>query len=814
MTFAGDLRHAARALAHRPLHTTVALAVLAVGIATATGTFSIVNGAVFRPLPQADASRLVTPVTTSAGRVLTSGSVSYPQYLEFRAAAELFDRVALVQWNQFHLTGVSESELLPGAWVSDAYFGALQVRPVAGRTISAADFGPQAARTVVLSERLWRRRFGGDPACVGRSIVLDGTPYTVVGVVGTDALWPSYADAWIPLNIQASFLKRIMRFDLALFECLARLRPGVSIERARARIEAIGRRQALDHPDLPRTYGTTLVPLRDRLIAPSWRLALLVLLGAVVFVLLLACANVANLLIVRAIDCRRDLAIKLALGATRLGASRHLVLEALLLALLGGALGLLLHGWLVTAVVRVGGSRIPGVGDAGPDRVSVLFGIAASLLTTLTLALIAGFSAAVASRSDDMVINATHGQVGSAPGRRARFVLVAVEVALSVVLLVGAGLMVRSFAQLLRVDPGFGAAHLAVVEMRIPFARYRTAAAGEMLRDRLRESIERVPGVASITVASSLPGGAGGMYFQRPLVVNGQPDPPASRDERAQWAVVMPGHFRTLGIALLHGRDFDDRDTEDAVPAIVLNQALAGRLFPDTRNPVGRQVRAWQDEKAPRQVVGIVGNVRHLQWTDEAGPVAYVPQRQFPVASGMIAVRLVPSAAGREPQVLNAIRQRMHAIDPDIAVLQARSMTEAAAAQTRSTRFSMSVMLVFAGAGWILAIAGLYGVVSYGVARRAHEFGVRTALGAVKTDLVRLAGRQALGPLVLGLAIGTAGAIAFGRVISGLLYEVAAADPLTFAAIDALFALTALAACAIPAWRGGTVDAITILRSE
>lgn len=810
-----DLRRALRSFVRHPGIAALSVAVLAVGIGLATATFALVNAAVLRPLPHVNADRLVTPVTVDAGQHAASGSASYPQFEEWKAAKGLFDRVALVSWNEFHLTGVAEPELLSGAWVSQDYFPLMGIHPVVGRMLGAADFAAQAPNVVVVSERLWRRVLGGNAVLAAASLDLDGRRFAVVGVVRTETLWPANADVWMPLSIAPGFLAQVRRLDLALFHCVARLEDGVTLGQARTQVAAIAARQAHDHPELPRTWKAAVLPIRDQLIAPAWRTSLAVLLGAVAFVLLLACANAANLLLVRTVERRRDLAVRVALGASPASAARELGFEVLCITALSGALGLLLARLAVGAVARMGRASLPSVGAIGVDAPVVLFALGAAALVGALLAAVPIVTAARV-RWAEALGGSGRTQAGSLPGSRSRFLLLAGEVALSIVLLAGAGLMIRSFGRLLEVNPGFAPDRLVSLRLRVPLGRYNSPQRRAALGDRMIDAIGSMPGVASLTLASSLPGGAGGMYFQWPLIVDGRPDPPASRDELAQAVVVMPGHFRTIGTRLLRGRDFDARDTDKSAPVAIVSRELARRLFPDGTDPVGRKVRAWQDERTPREIVGVVENVRHLQWTDSVRPTVYVPQPQLPVASGMLAVRL--SADGRrvrpDDEALRALRARIHAVEPDIAILDARPMSVVAIEQRGLARFSMLVLAVLASVGTILAAVGLYGVVSYTAARRTREFGVRAALGAGRLDLVYAALRQALSPIACGVGVGLGAAMALSRVLAALVYGVSVTDPAAYAGSAIVFFAVALLACVVPAWRSSSIDPVRALRCE
>ena len=806
-----DLRFGLRTLARTPGFTLVTALTLGLGIGATSAIYSVVNAVLLRPLPYRDASRLVVPVSVNVQRGADASSVTYADYLDWRKA-QVFDSVAAIDntLTSADLSGGNgEPERVHLAIVSEDYFKVLRAEPVRGRLLAPDDYaiasGP--ARALVISEGLWKSRYGGDPEIVGKDVYLNGRPCPVVGVVAARSTWPEDRDVFVPLAVRNEADPDLTRRDNMIFLAIARLKPGVSVEATDAVLAVMARRLETDHPESRTGWTNRGTPLLDYVVGGQMWTSLLMLLAAVGCVLLITCANVSSLLLTRATARGHEFAIRLAHGAGRLRLVQQLLTEGLLLALLGGGAGLLLAVWGVRILKSVVPENTPRIEEIGVGGSVLPFALGLSLLTALVCGVIPAWHAAGSELG--LALRETS-RTGERPQRRRlKNVLVVSEIALSLVLLVGAALLIRSFARVQHIDPGFEVERLVTMELNAPRMRYPEP---PQIVGFYRDLIERVsatPGVSSAAVSSTLPLGGGGFYLGRVFLAEGWPEPPAGRDVPAEWNVVSPGYFGTVGMRLVRGRDFDARDAAEGNPVIIVSETLARSMFPG-QDPLGKRIRSWRDENQLREIVGVVSDVRYFGRDDELRGLVYVPQAQNVWRSMALNVR----TRGDPDAVVASIRASIRALDSQLAVANLSTMTRVLERSVAPRRASMTLLAIFAGLAALLAAIGLYSVVAQTVLQRVHEIGIRMALGARTGDVARMVVGQGMRLAALGIGIGLAGALALTRFMRGLLYEVSATDPVSYAAIAAFLTLVALLACYLPARRAARVDPLVALRHE
>jgi putative ABC transport system permease protein len=805
-----DLRYGVRTLARTPGFTLIAVLTLGLGIGASTAIYSVVNAVMLRPLPYADAERLAVPISVNAERGANDGSVTYADYLDWKNEG-VFEHVAAIDNTLDHADlsgGNGEPERVRLAVVSEDYFTVLRTRALRGRFFAAEDYavsGP--ARALVISDGLWKRRFGSDPEIVGKSIYLNGRPYPVVGVADGRRTWPEGRDVFVPLAVGTD-PGDLLRRDNMLFLALARLKPGSSFEATDAVLAGMARRLEKEHPESRAGWTNRAKPLLDYVVGTQLWSSLLMLLAAVGFVLLITCVNVSNLLLTRGAARGHELAIRLAHGAGRLRLIRQLLTEGLLLAILGGAAGLLLAIWSVGLLKRIVPQETPRLEEIAVSPGVLLFTLSLSLACALLCGL---FPAWQAARSEiQLALRESSRSGGSRPQRqRLKNALVVTEVALSLVLLIGAGLTLRSLAHVQSIDPGLKVERLVTMELNAPSVRYRN---GDSTFSFYRELVERLAatsGVDAAAISSALPLGGGGFYLGRSFLAEGWPEPPGGRDTQGEWNVVGPGYFETVGMPLLRGRDFDARDSAAGEPTIIVNETLARSMFSD-QDPLGRRIRSWRDENVLRTIVGVVGDVRYFGREDEQRGLVYVPHAQNAWRSMILNVR----TGGEPTQVIASIRDRIRELDKDLAVANLRTMTSILERSVAPRRASTMLLVLFAIVAAVLAAVGLYGVLSQVVAQRVHEIGIRMALGARPEDVWRMILAHGMRLSALGIAIGLVGALGLTRLMRGLLYEVSAADPVTYAGVALLLLAVALLASFLPALRAARVDPMVTLRQE
>ena len=789
-----DLRYGLRALAKSPGFAAVAVLTLALGIGANSAIFSVVNTLLLRPLPVKDPGRLVMVWDTQPGAL--RAPASYPEYQDWKEHVGVFEELGAFFDTTLRLTGTQEPEQLPTVRLSAGLLPMLGVTPTLGRAFRPEEEKPGGEQVAMIGRALWKRRFGASASVLGTKITLDGEPFTVIGVVPPAFPFDGQRDLYIPLRLDSERAPRGLHF----IKVLGRLRSGPALTRARAELEGAAAR--LRSTGVTR-HGIEIVPLQEHLVGDT-RPALLVLLGAVGFVLLISCTNVANLLLARAASRQKEIAIRLAVGASRARLIRQLLTESLILATLGGGLGLLLAWWGVDLLAAVG-TRLPRVEEIRIDGTVLGFTAGISLLTGFLFGLAPAVQASMADFHQTLKEGGR--QSGPESGRhRLRSMLVVIEVALSLVLLLGAGLLIRSFARVLDTDKGFDPSRVLALDLSLPFSSYDEPREQAAFFKELLERVGEVRDVEAAAVVSHLP--LSGNNTNSGLLIEGRTWPEGDAP-LADNRLVSADYFRALRIPVIKGRGFTDGDNESSRPVAVINESLARRFFPN-ENPIGRRIDMQWKTHGWQEIVGVVGDIKHDGLDLPSLPTVYASYLQAP-DSGMT---LVVRTAGDPRRLIGAIRSQVYAVDRNQPVSTVRTMENVVAESVGPRRLSMSLLSGFAALALFLAAVGIYGVMSTSVAHRTHEIGIRMALGARKADVLRLVVGQGARLTLAGLGLGVATALPLTRALSGLLFGVSPADPLTFAGISLLLAVASLLACYLPARRAMKVEPMAALRTE
>ncbi len=803
-TLLQDIRYAVRMLIKKPGFTVVVVAALALGIGANTAIFSIVNSILLRPLPYRDPARLAMIWMDNKRMNVDQDIHSYPNYVDYRDQNQVFESMAAYSGISLNLVGVGEPERILGAATTASLFEVLGVDPQLGRVFTVEEEQIGQDKVAILSYGLWQRRFGGDPNILGQQILVSDVSRTVIGVMPPSFKYPHKdAEIWVPLAVSDN--ARQARGSFAYY-AIGRLKPGVSIEQARVEMSSIASNLANQYPGLE-GYGVNLVPLHEQ-VTGKVRPALLVLLGTVAFVLLIACANVANLLLARAAGREREIAIRTALGANRARLIRQLLTESTLMGLAGGAAGLLIAKWGLSALIALSPEDIPRLDQIGIDGRVLGFTVLVSLLTGLVFGLVPALQASKPDLNESLKESGRSSTAG-VERRRARSALVVVEVALSLVLLIGAGLMVKSFSRLQKVDLGFNPDRLVSMNIQLSRTKYQGPAGAQFFR-QLIDRVEAMPGVESAGAISAIFIDA--LPNSTNFTVEGKPPVPASEQIETPVDVVTPSYFRTMGIALLRGRELTEQDGLESQQVAVINDTFARRFWPG-EDPIGRRFKFGDtDSDAPwMTIVGVVGDMRRTGLDVDVRCETFLPysQRRF-VGFLSLVVR-----AKSDPRVIaTAVRDQVWGIDPSQPVSHIRTMDQLLEGMMAQRRLNMVLFALFGGVALVLAAVGVYGVISYSVTQRTHEIGIRMALGAGSADVLRLIIANGMTLVLIGVAIGLIAAFALTRLMTTLLFGVSATDPATFAAISGILSGVALAACFVPALRAIKVDPMVALRYE
>ena len=809
-TFLKDLSYGARNLLKHPGFAAIVIVTLAVGIGASSAIFSVVNTVLLRPLPYAQAERLVTIQELSAeGRLV---QVTPANFLDWRAQNTVFEQLAAILTVPANLALADQAERIDLAMTSANFFSVFGVEPAQGRLFIPADEQAGHAPVVVVSHELWQGRFGGDASLVGKTITLDGNSYTVIGVAPAGFQYPNKTDVWVPpFRLAPTLNERMDPTQVRGFGMLATvalLRPNVSLAQAASEMETITARLRQQYPESNNRRFNRVVTLQDHLVGKTGPM-LLLLFGAVGFVLLIACANVANLLLASAATRQKEMAIRTALGASRLRVIRQLLTESLLLAIAGGILGLLLALWGVVFMTRLLPESFPRLDDINLDWRVLIFTLIASVLTGILFGLAPALQL---SRTDVQESLKESGRSASSGRRqnRLRNLLIIGEVALSVVLLVGAGLLFRSFMQLQAVKTGFTSQQLLTLQLSPAGSNYRQDSDYISFYNQTMQRISTIPGVVSVGAINTLPldkGPFGGFRIE------GRPPLTIDKWPGANYRSVTPDYFHTMNIPLAQGRVFNDRDAENAPLVIIINQALARRDFPG-ENPIGKRMNLGNTDAQGQpvwwEIVGVVADVRSDELYEEAKPEFYLSALQDTFRNMFLVVRTTVEPAS----VAAAVRNAAAEIDKSAAVSNVKTMEHIVNQAVTQPRFNLVLLGLFSGIALLLSAAGIYGVTAYTVTHRTHEFGIRMALGAQVGDVLRMILRQGLLLISVGIAIGLLAAFALTRLLRTLLFGVSVTDPLTFVVISILLTGVALLACYIPARRATKVDPLVALRYE
>lgn len=809
-TLIQDLRYAVRMLIGNPGFAVVAIIALALGIGANTAIFSVVNALLLKPLPYPDADRIVdvwhTPPAESFPGI-KKFAVSPGNFLDWQKENHVFQQISVYSFARHNLGAAGSPISIMSGVVSADFFNVLRISPRVGRGFTAEDCKPGAAKVVILSDNIWKSQFGSNPGMVGQIIRLDGESYTVVGIMSAGFHYPQIdqfsSEIWTPVVWTEE--DRQVRANHNYLS-IARLNDGVTLAKAQSEMNTISDRLAQDHPEEDKGWGAVVIPMRDDLVGDI-RPALLILLGAVAFVLLIACANVANLLLARAAGRSREIAVRTALGASRSRIIRQLLSESMLLGVIGGAVAVGLAKLGVGALVRLAGSSLPEADSIGIDAGVLGFTLAASLIAGLA----AGLAPAWQLASGDINSSLKEGSgrtAGDRKKQRTRTVLVTLEMALSLVLLIGAGLLIRSFWDLQHVNPGFETGNILTMSMWLPKTKYSEPLKQSAFFESVLRDCRGLAGVVAAGATDNIPLGGGGSV--QPFTIEGRPAPPISLQPTANARVITPDYFRVMGIPLQQGRVFTDLDGPENAQTVIISQSMAQRFWPG-ENPIGKRlIPSFYTKEGPREIVGVVGDVRADALSTDGAATMYYPFRQTPTPLMTLVVKTASDPAAATSAVLSVI----HSIDDEQAVQDVATMEQVTASSLSQQRFNMILLGIFAGLALVLASVGIYGVISYSVSQRAREIGVRLALGASGGEIMKMVLGQGMAMAGAGIGVGLAAGFGLTRLISGLLYGVGATDVATFAGVSLTLAIIALLACYIPARRAVKVEPMIALRYE
>ena len=799
-----DIRYSVRTLVKNPGFTLIAALTLALGIGANTTIFSVVYALVLRPLPYREPDRLV--MLAERDTEGERSGISYPNYSDWRERAQSFEEMASVRGESFTLTGAGNAEQLRGRTIDWNFFRLLGLQPQLGRTFTAEDDRYGAARTAIISNRLWKERLGGDQRVIGRTIMLNRDVYEIVGVLPPGFEYFRADDLYVPIGLflqpGTGMTDRGSSFGLY---ALARLRPGVTVAQANREMALIAAQLEREYPAVNGGLGAAAEPLQD-VMSEGVRRSLWILLGAVGLILLIACLNVANLLLVRAADRQREIALRLALGASRVRVVQQSLCESLLIALMGAVLGVLLGRWMLDGLLALAPDNIPQLSRVGLNVSVLAFTLGVSAVTSVLCGL---FPALHAARTDLNLSLKEGGRSTPGAGRDVtRRTLLVAEVSLALILLSGAGLLVRSMARLLSVDPGFNPDNLLTMRVMLPNNGYDQTRARAYAEECLAK-LGALPGVRAAAITISLP--IDGSFWDSAFFVADKPVPARAELPEAALASVSSNYFETMGIQLLEGRGFTSADSEQSSKVTVVNEALARSIWPG-EDPVGKRLKnGFPEYDAPwREVVGVVRDVK-LNGAERETPMqAFLPFEQEPWASFSIVVRTTSDPLSAAATIENTV----HSIDQEVPVFSVRSMDQLLSHSIAERRLILTLLVSFAALASVLAAVGIYGVASYSVKQRTHELGVRIALGAQRGDILRLVLRQGVMLALAGVVIGLLAAIAVTGLMKQLLFEVPPDDPLTLTGVGLILTVVALFACWIPARRATKVDPMISLRCE
>ncbi len=814
-----DLRYGVRVLKKKPGFTTIAILTLSLGIGVNTAIFSVINSILLRPLPYEDPEGLVQLWEVSPQQRGTNNTFSFslPNFVDWREQNQSFEHIAAYMNRSLNYTGGEQPERLQGVLVSPSFFPLLKVQPFIGRAFSPDEEQPGKHTVAIISYGLWQQRFAADPNISEKKLLLNGVPFTIVGVLPERFQFPDTqgkrapaagvgqtVDLLLPLAFDPKDLgERGSHF----LQVLARLKPGITTEQAQTEMSLIASSLEQQYPESSKDWTARVVPLHEQVVGEA-RPMLLLLLAAVGLVLLIACANIANLLLVRASTRHKEMAVRMALGASRNRLIRQLLIESLLLASLGGAAGLLLAFWGSDAIVAFSLSELPRAHEITIDNRTLLFAIGLTVFTGILFGLVPAFQASSVDLNDSLKDNSKSATAGF-QRNRFRSLLVVSEIALSLVLLIGAGLLVKSFIRLARVNPGFNTDNLLTVNITLPFAKYPELEKRTAFFEQLTEKLQAIPGVQAVGATSNLPLSGGNNHLT--FIIEGRQAALLSDEPAADWRAISPDYFNVMGIRLMNGRAFSASDRKGTSEVIIINEVMAKRYWPG-ESALGKRIMIYDSgEPRPwREIVGIVSNIHHFNLKDEPNPEMYVPHLQRPQSS----LTLVSHLTTNQQSVIPAIREAVLALDKDQPVYNIRMMNQLVSESLATSKATMLLVGIFAVIALLLAAIGIYGVMAYVVAQRTNEIGIRLALGARSGDVLKMVVKQGMTTALVGIGFGLAAAVAVTRLMEKLLYNVNGTDPLVFVAVSLILTGVALVACLVPARRASKVDPMVALRYE
>ncbi len=812
-TFLQDLKFACRHLLKSPGFTSVAILIMALGIGANTAIFSVVHAVLLEPLPFSDPDRLVQlwhvpPQSSFPG--MTQFSISAANFLDWQKQNDVFSGMALYSGHSFEISGQGKPETVLASTVTSNFFSVLGIQPIYGRVFLAEEDHPGKNKEIILTYKLWQSHFGSDPHVVGRTVTLDGTPYAIVGVMGPKMTKPDFAQAWTPLGLTAE--EAAVRGEHH-FLSVARLKPGVTLAQAQAEMNTISQRLEQAYPADDKGWGAAVVSLREDLVGDV-RPALLMMLGAVAFVLLIACANVANLIFARVFSRRKEVAIRSALGASRSRIVQPLLTESVLITVCGGAFGLLLARFGIELLLKFFADKLPRMGEIGLSTSVLIFTLALSVITGLLSGLLPALSMIKGDVNESLKqgLGRLDADSGSSFTRSA---LVSVEVALSIVLLIGAGLMLRSLWNLQAVNPGFDSHNVLTLALEISRHQFTTPTQESQSVDQMLQRVSALPGVESAGAIDNLPLTGGS---NQPVAVEGRPVVPMSEQPEVSVRVVTPGYLHAMHIPMLEGRDIQPSDTADSTAVVVISKAMARQFWPN-ESPIGHHLKLTFYPDKERTVVGVVGDVKQLGLDSNAGiATLYWPLAQLgdsangkwePYGLSMV-VRTTTAPLTLATAITNALAQ----VNGDIPVDNVLTLDDFIGNTLTQQSFNMQLLAIFGLLALILCTIGIYSVLAYSVKRRMREIGLRLAFGASMRDVVALVIAQGMKPILIGIGIGLTAAFALGRIAASVIYGVSARDLATFASATLLIVLISFAASLIPALRATRVDPLTVLHEE
>ena len=800
-----DVRYAARNLFRRPGFTIIAVITLALGIGANTAIFSAINALLLKPLPFPELDRVVAVWDKLPSRGLQRNEVTVANYLDWQSQTQSFEQLALYRWWSANLTGIDPPERIQGFLVTANFLDTTGMKPIMGRNFLPEENQPGKGAVAVITHSLWQRRFGGDPNILNKTITINSITRTVVGVMPERFNFPKGAEVYAPLPMTPELMKS--RGDHSYY-VLGRLKPGASIPGAQAELDNITARLEQQFPETNKGWGATIFPIVADTVR-TYDTALWIMMGAVGFVLLIACANVANLMLARASGRKKEIALRTALGASRWRIVRQLLTESLIVALIGGALGVLIGFWGIDALRAANpaeASRFaPGWYQLGINAPVLLFTLGLSVVSGIVFGLVPALQASRTNLNDSLKEG---GRQTSASSHRLRSSLVVFEFALSLVLLVGAGLLTRSFLALVKTDPGFNPDHVLTMNLMLPAAKYKDQPARAAFYNDLVQRVKTQPGVESAAVVNYLP--LGGANSSDSYLVEGEPEPAPGDEHGGRYRVATPDYFRTMGISIVRGRGFTDQDRAGAPPVVIVNEAFVRKHWPGA-DPIGKRIRFYGPlERAPwMQVVGVIADVKH-ELNLAVTPEYYLPHAQNP----WNAMVLVAKTSVEPGSLAGALRQQVWAIDKDQPVFDVKTMQEVRSTSVAVYSFSSVMLGIFAFVALLLASIGIYGVMAFAVTQRTQEIGIRIALGARSVDVLKLVVKHGMKLVLLGMVIGLAGSWAVTRFIEKLLVGVEATDLLTFSVVSVCLLVAAFVACYLPARRATKVDPLVALRYE